>query len=174
MTRSPGPNRWELLFWVVAAGVAGALVMLLVLPDRLGRVAAAPPVRTARLMPHAATAKKKSTDASSDPTDEEEAPSERAEPAGDEPSRRDLEAGMDRVQDRVLACRGVENFVGLLSVRVVISRTGGVQSVSVLPPSDKTATAPCVARAVQGASFAHFRGQLHPTVELVYPFYFRP
>jgi hypothetical protein len=171
---SAAPSRWELLFWVIAAGIAGALVMLLFLPDRFELAATPPPVRTLRLVRPSDGATKAVPSAAAAPGDEveEEPAAERAELSGEEPTRRDLEAGMAAAEARVLACRSVENFAGLLSVRVVITRGGQVQSATVLPPNDQTPTASCVAHAVQSATFAHFRGQLHPTVELIYPFSF--
>ncbi len=174
--RAPVPiahSRWELAFWVVAAGLGGALVMLLFLPDTFELRATPPPVRTPRLARPAKPIKPAASSGSTTPEEgDEESPADHVEQAGEEPTRRELEAGMAAVEPRVLACRGVENFVGSLSVRVTIARSGGVQSVIVQPPNEGTATAKCVQHAVQSATFAHFRGQIHPTVELVYPFDF--
>ena len=57
---------------------------------------------------------------------------------------------------------------------MVIDRSGGVKSAHALEPLDETATGQCVAEEVRHASFPHFRGTLTPTIELTYPFYFRP
>jgi hypothetical protein len=92
----------------------------------------------------------------------------------EQPSRHDLEAGMERVKKQVARCQSLEQVTGALWVRVVIARSGSVQSVSALPPHDKTPTGECVAKAVKHeASFPRFRGELTPTVELTFPFYFR-
>ncbi len=109
--------------------------------------------------------------------------------------RRDLEAGMDKIRPRLEQCRGPtetataaaeenaeasgadskrENEApSVVTVRLTIAKTGQVQSVTVLPPHDRSALADCVARVVRTASFPRFRGTLVPTVELTYPIVLR-
>lgn len=86
--------------------------------------------------------------------------------------RRQLEAGMNKVKPHVFRCRELEQFVGYIKVRLVIARSGNVQSVHVVEPPERTRTTECVAKAVRTASFPRFRGTLIPTVELTYPFLF--
>jgi TonB family protein len=163
---------------VAALGVGGA-ALALSLRSPLRSPLAAPPVRTARLASHGGPVSR----AASAPAGEG-APDE--EPAVDEPAvvetggdpeqlgRHDLEAGMEKVRPAVEACQEVERFEGTVTVRLTIAKTGAVQSALVLPPADETATGACVLKAVRAASFRHFQGTLLPTVELTYPFLFRP
>jgi hypothetical protein len=108
------------------------------------------------------------------------------EPVADEPAaapvqagppeilnRHDLENGIDRVRDKVMHCREVEQFSGLLTVKLVIARAGGVQAATIEPPLDKTRTAECVRHALRGLSFPRFRGTYLPTIEWTYPFLFK-
>jgi hypothetical protein len=89
------------------------------------------------------------------------------------PSRQDLEGPMLKVSQHVLqSCRDVEQFTGLMTVRLVIARSGNVQSTQVQPPSAETRTAECVKHALHGLSFPRFRGTYAPTIEWTYPFLF--
>jgi hypothetical protein len=88
------------------------------------------------------------------------------------PSRQDLEGPMLKVRARVLQCRDVEQFAGILTVRLVIARNGGVQSTQVQPPNGDSRTAECVKHALRGLSFPRFRGTYTPTIEWTYPFQF--
>jgi hypothetical protein len=88
-------------------------------------------------------------------------------------SRHDLENAIDKVRSRVLACREVEQFTGFLTVKMVIGKSGNVQSASVLPPVDKTRTADCVKHALHHLSFPRFRGTTVPSIEWSYPFLFK-
>ena len=97
------------------------------------------------------------------------APSELPE----EPTRRDLEHGMERAKKYVERCGPVEPAPATVWVKITISRSGNVQSAVVLPPYDQAPVASCIAKAVKhSASFPRFRGELTPTVELTFPFYF--
>lgn len=112
--------------------------------------------------------------------------------------RHDLEAGMEKIQPRLAQCRAAsetvtaraeergeeggegraesrreDELVSVVTVRLTIAKTGQVQSVTVLPPHDRSALAECVSRAVRTASFPRFRGTLLPTIELTYPIVFR-
>jgi hypothetical protein len=88
-------------------------------------------------------------------------------------NRHDLENAIDRVRDKVMQCRAVEQFSGLLTVKLVITRNGSLQSASVLPPVEQTRTAECVRHALRGLSFPRFRGTYLPTIEWTYPFLFK-
>jgi outer membrane biosynthesis protein TonB len=107
------------------------------------------------------------------------------EPAADEPTarpvqsgppemlnRHDLEYAMLKVQPKVLQCKDVEQFTGTMMVRLVVGKNGGVQSLTVLSPGEKTKTADCVKHALRSLSFPHFRGTYIPTIEWTYPFLF--
>jgi hypothetical protein len=107
------------------------------------------------------------------------------EPVADEPAarpvqsgppemlnRHDLENAMLKVQPKVMQCRDVEQFTGMLKVRMVIAKTGNLQSMTVLPPAEKTRTAECVKKALRNVTFPRFRGTLIPTIEWTYPFLF--
>jgi hypothetical protein len=110
------------------------------------------------------------------------------EPVADEPAaapvqsgppemlnRFDLENAIDRVRDKVLKCREVEQFSGFLTVKLVIERSGGVKSATVQPPVDHTRTADCVKKVLHGLGFPRFRGTYLPngTIEWTYPFLFK-
>jgi hypothetical protein len=87
--------------------------------------------------------------------------------------RHDLENAIDKVRGNVLACRDVEQYSGILTVKMTIAKSGNLQSVSVMPPVDKTRTAECVKRALHHLSFPRFRGTVMPTIEWSYPFLFK-
>jgi hypothetical protein len=110
------------------------------------------------------------------------------EPVADEPAapvqagmpemlnRHDLENTIDHVRDKVMQCHSVEQFSGLMSVKLVIARAGTLQSMTVLPPLEQTRTAECVRRALRGLTFPRFRGTYLPapsTIEWTYPFIFK-
>ncbi len=92
----------------------------------------------------------------------------------EEPPRHDLEQAMEKVRPRVEQCQSLEQFVGIVQVHLVIERSGGVKSAQAVAPLDETQTGQCVAKAARSALFPRFRGTLTPTIELVFPFYFRP
>jgi hypothetical protein len=107
------------------------------------------------------------------------------EPVADEPAaspvrsgpheqldRHDLEEAMDKVKPKVLACRSVEQYNGILTVKLVIEKNGGVKSATVQPPVDHSRTADCVRRALHGLSFPRYRGTFVPQTEWTYPFRF--
>ena len=109
------------------------------------------------------------------------------EPVADEPTaapvrggppeqldRHDLEDTLARARPKVLACQKLEQVTGFVTVKMVIAKTGNLQSVAVLPPLDKTRTADCVKHALRGLTFPRFRGTLIPTIEWTYPFLFKP
>jgi hypothetical protein len=160
---------------LLAAGVAS-----FALGGTERRPSAVPPLVTPRL--RALWDKDPTARAAAAQTDDELAPEEDAPvlnvvSAGglpEEPGRHDFEQAMAKVRPRVDQCRQLEQFVGLVQVRVVIERSGGVKSAQTLPPLDETQTGQCVAKAVRYAAFPRFRGTLTPTIELIYPFYFRP
>jgi hypothetical protein len=90
-------------------------------------------------------------------------------------NRRELEAGVARARAAVEECRDLEQFVGMLKVKITIAKTGAVQSADALPPLDETQTGECVVKAIRkNAVFARFKGTLIPTMELTYAFYFAP
>jgi hypothetical protein len=121
------------------------------------------------------------------------------EPVADEPTarpvqsgppemlnRHDLENAMLKVMPKVMKCHDVEQFTGLVTVKLTIAKTGNLQSVSVLPPSTGPtgetpergavagiATGECVRKALRGLSFPRFRGTYVPTIEWTYPFLFK-
>lgn len=108
------------------------------------------------------------------------------EPVAEEPAAAPVQAGppetldrhalentLERVKPKVMACHDVEQLTGFLTVKMVIARSGNLQSVSVLPPLDKTKTADCVKHALHGLTFPRFRGTYLPTIEWTYPFLFR-
>lgn len=70
------------------------------------------------------------------------------------------------------SCRDVEQFAGILTVRLVIARSGNLQSAQVQPPAAETRTADCVKHALRGLQFPRFRGTYTPTIEWTYPFLF--
>jgi hypothetical protein len=87
--------------------------------------------------------------------------------------RHQLEAGMEKARKPVEKCHELENFVGTITVHVVIAKTGNPQTTTLVSPG-KTPTTDCVVKAVQrNASFGKFRGTVLPTAELTYPFLFR-
>jgi hypothetical protein len=107
------------------------------------------------------------------------------EPAADEPAarpvqsgppemlnRHDLENAILKVHPKVMQCHDVEQFTGTLMVRLVIAKSGNLQSTTVLPPGEKTRTAECVKKALHNLSFPRFRGTFIPTIEWTYPFVF--
>jgi hypothetical protein len=139
-----------------------------------------PPLRTPRLKalwerdPSAPAAPPSADDES---TAEDETPTLSVLTAGglpEEPNRHDLEDAMDKVKKHVDKCQTLEQFAGIVQVRVVIDRSGNVKNAHALEPLDQTQTGLCVAKEVRHASFPRFRGTLTPTIELIYPFYFRP
>ena len=169
---------------------AAALALLAIGAFRLGRseppARPAPPIATPRLRalwsgePPPPVENKPRPMAASAP--EEEAPAEEealpVRAVGEAPEllgRRELEAGVARARRVVDQCQDLEQFVGTIKVRIVIARSGGVQSAQALPPLDETQTGECVAKAIRHhASFARFKGTLYPTMELTYAFYFAP
>jgi hypothetical protein len=144
------------------------------------RLRPAPSVRIPKLEPPrpvrvaAASDGGVSSHAAEDEPAADDAPPERAPTELPEhPGRRDFEASMARVKHAVGRCQSLEQVSGTVTVRLVIGRSGGVQSAVALPPYDRTRTGECVVRAVKQATFPRFRGEPTPTVELIYPFYFR-
>jgi hypothetical protein len=138
-----------------------------------------PPVVTARLRALAAPAAPGGQPAPSPSSEEDvvaEDPTPAMDPSGvpEELGRRELEGGMERVRSQVEACQSLEQFVGIATVELAINRSGGVQSVTLLPPLDQTQTGECMAKAVKTATFPKFRGTLLPTIDLTYQFLFRP
>lgn len=170
VVRRKGPRAQILL---AVAGGAAVLVAAWVLaaPD--------PPLRIPPLHPpHAVRAAQPTARAPGAPEDDpivdDAPPPPSATGNPDEPTRRDLEAGMEKTKKHVARCQSLEQFSGTLMVRVVIARSGNVQSVTVQPPLDKTLTGQCVQKAVKNAAeFPRFKGEQTPSVELTYPFFFR-
>jgi hypothetical protein len=138
-----------------------------------------PPVVTARLRA-LGTSSAPVAQAAPSPSSEEDVVAEDPTPAMDpsgvpeELGRRELEGGMERVWPLIEACQSLEQFVGIATVELTIKNSGGVQSVTLLPPLDQTQTGECMAKAVKTASFPKFRGTLAPTINLTYQFLFRP
>ena len=130
-------------------------------------VVRAPRKARAKVDPHAALAQ---------PEDEPVADEPAAQPVQAGPpeqlNRHDLENAMDKFRSKVLACKDVEQYVGFVTVKLVIEKNGSVKSTSVLPPVDKTRTADCVKHALHGIAFPHFRGTYVPQIEWSYPFLF--
>jgi hypothetical protein len=109
-------------------------------------------------------------------------------------SRHDLETAMGKVEGKVMQCRDAEPFTGVVNVKMVIAKSGNVQSLSVVPPqapptqpgTSLGTVAPagllpmvpgpkmteCVKRALRGLSFPRFRGTYLQTIEWTYPFLF--
>ena len=112
------------------------------------------------------------------------------EPVADEPAAAPVQAGppeqldrhalenaIDRVKPKVLACKDVEQYTGLVTVRLVIEKNGSVKSAQVQAPPgttpvDRTRTLDCVKHALRGLSFPRFRGTYLPQIEWSYPFLF--
>ena len=82
------------------------------------------------------------------------------------PGRSDVVSAMSGVQGAVTACGGGEHGVATVSVSVSGS-TGHVSNASVTGQFAGTPVGSCIARAVRGASFPHFR---NPTFTFSYPF----
>jgi hypothetical protein len=163
---------------LVAVAVAGVATLAMGGTER--RPSNVPPLMTPRLRalwdtdPAARVAKAAVDDENAA---EDETPTLKVLTAGglpEDPDRHDLEDAMEKVRKRVEACQALEQLAGIVQVRVVIDRSGSVKSAHALEPLDETQTGQCVAREVKHAVFPPFRGTLTPTVELVFPFYFRP
>jgi hypothetical protein len=91
-------------------------------------------------------------------------------------NRHDLENAIDKVRAKVLQCRDVEQFSGLMTVKLQIARSGNLQSAIIEPPLQTTKTADCVKKALRSLSFPRFRGTYLPppgTIEWTYPFLFK-
>jgi hypothetical protein len=167
-----------LLVILAAVAVAGAATLAMGGTER--RPSDVPPLKTPRL--RALWEKDPAAQAAHPAQEDENAPEDETPTlnvltAGglpEDPDRHEMEAAMDKVRKRVEACQSLEQLAGIIQVRLVIDRSGNVRSAHVLPPLDETQTGLCVAREVKHASFPRFRGTLTPTVELIYPFYFRP
>ncbi len=82
------------------------------------------------------------------------------------PSRSDVTTAMGRVQSDVSACGGGEHGVATVQIAVAGS-TGRVSNATVGGQFAGTPVGSCIARAVRGASFPHFR---NPTFSFTYPF----
>jgi hypothetical protein len=172
-------RRWGPVI-AVAVVLAGASLASFALGGTERRPSAVPPLQTARLRAlwggDASTRAGVAADDDFAPA-EDETPTLNVLTAGglpEEPGRHDFETAMDKVRRRVEECGKLEQFVGTVQVHLVIDRGGGVRSAKAMPPVDETRTGQCVAQEVRHASFARFRGDLTPTIELIYPFYFRP
>jgi hypothetical protein len=93
--------------------------------------------------------------------------------------RRQLENTMDKVKHAVdQKCRGLEPFIGTLTIKLTIGQSGNVKSATAVPPREGSPVAPamlekCVIKEVKHANFPRFRGTLIPTIELTYPFLFK-
>ncbi len=162
-------GRVLIALWIVCAGVV-AWVWLRPLHDGTlpGPVTHAP--RKARRLDPTAAPLAQPED---EPVAEEPVAAPVASGPPEMPSRQDLEGTMLKVSQHVLSsCRDVEQFAGLLTVRLVIARSGNVQSLQVQPPAAETRTAECVKHALHGLSFPRFRGTYAPTIEWTYPFLF--
>jgi hypothetical protein len=161
-----------------ALAVSGATIFATSYARTERRAAAAPPIVTPRLKAlwgGAAQAANPAADDENAP--EDETPTLNVLTAGalpEEPNRHDLEDAMEKIRTHVDECQALEQFAGTVQVRVVIDRSGSVKSAQAVEPLDETQTGQCVAREVKHATFPRFRGTLTPTIELVYPFYFRP
>jgi outer membrane biosynthesis protein TonB len=159
--------------WVAAATFAAALVWWVTWlpPSRV-----APPPRPASRLPQ----KPRPVRSADAPPDEEGAPQGDEQPiiavgTTELPElleRRHLEAAMAKVKPHVMACRDLEQFSGYLTVKLVVGRSGGVQSVHVVSPPARSETGDCVVKALRRLSFPRFRGSVAPTVEWTYPFLF--
>jgi hypothetical protein len=159
--------------WAVVAGVAalGAALTVWFLREPSGAMVV-PPLHPPRLK--AANDPGKAAEAPENEAVTEDAPTM---PVGtvdlpEQLDRRQLEAGMAKVKELVERCRGLETFVGTITVKLTIARSGNVQSVVLVSPLLRTATTDCVTKAARNASFPRFRGTLLPTIELTYPFLF--
>ena len=167
-----------LLAVVVAVAIAGLTTLAMGGTER--RPADVPPLKTPRL--RALWDKDPAAHAANPAPEDENAPEDETPTlnvltAGglpEEPDRHDLEEAMEKVRKRVESCQSLEQLAGIVQVRLVIDRSGNVKSAHALEPLDQTQTGQCVAREVRHASFPRFRGTLTPTIELIYPFYFRP
>ena len=159
--------------WAVVAGVGalGAALAVWLLREPTGAMVV-PPLHPPRL--RASNDPGKPAEAPENETVTEDTPTM---PVGtvelpEQLDRRQLEAGMAKVKDHVERCRGLEAFVGTITVKLTIAKSGNVQSVSLVSPLLRTATTDCVTKAAHNASFPRFRGTLLPTIELTYPFLF--
>jgi hypothetical protein len=160
--------------WVAAvACVAGALALGLWLTHTPSAKVEAQPLHVPKLTN--AQPKAHSTDSPENEGPAEEAP---LMPVGtadlpEQLDRRQLEAGMAKAKIQIERCRRLEEFVGSLTVKLTIAKSGNVQSAVLVSPADKSQTSDCVLKTVRNASFPRFRGTLLPTVELTYPLLFR-
>ncbi len=97
---------------------------------------------------------------------------------GDTPerlNRRDLEASIRRVLDRVGKCGSEIRERAVVEVRMVIGTGGGLKSTSVLEPWQGSELAQCVVHALQGTSFPRFTGSATvQQIEWTYPFVIEP
>jgi hypothetical protein len=163
---------------LVAVGIGGVAALAMGGTER--HPSDVPPLQTPRL--RALWDKDPAAHAANPAPDDENAPEDETPTlsvltAGglpEEPDRHEMEEAMEKVRKRVEACQSLEQLAGIVQVRVVIDRSGNVKSAHAVEPLDETQTGQCVAREVKHASFPRFRGTLTPTIELVYPFYFRP
>jgi outer membrane biosynthesis protein TonB len=179
MLRVPPLLKRILPYFAILLALACAGVTTFALGGTERRPTAVPPIQTARLRAlWQPDPKKPSQTTEDDPTaPEDETPTLNVLTAGglpEEPGRRDLELSMGKMQPQVELCKRAEPFSGIVQVRVVIDRSGVVKSAQALPPLEQNPIGQCVAKAVRQASFPKFRGTLNPTIELTYPFYFRP
>jgi hypothetical protein len=136
------------------------------------------PPEPPRRLPATQAARSPSEKPFSEPSAEEEVVEEPvAAPSSDglveQLSRRELQLPMEAIRPRLSACKGGEHIADSLRVRLRITRSGGVESASVLPPYEHSAVADCVRQIARTASFGRFRGTRIPVVELTYPVTFR-
>jgi len=156
--------------WIVCA----ALIAWVWLRPMHEGVLPPPVVRAPRKARSAATDARHA--AVAQPEDEPVAEEPAAQPVHSGPqeqlNRHDLEAAIDKVKQKVLQCREVEQYTGFVTVKLTIEKNGSVRSIAVQPPVDKTRTADCVKHALHGLSFPRFRGTYLPQIEWTYPFLF--
>lgn len=162
-------NRALVALWVVCAGV---IAWVWLRPLHGGPLP--PPVARTAPRTHAAPSPEGVAAPDDEPGPEEPAAAPVRAGLPETLDRHALENTLARVKAKVLACQAVEQVTGFVTVKMVIAKSGSLQSVTVLPPVDKTPTADCVKHALRHLSFPRFVGTYTPTIEWTYPFLFKP
>jgi TonB family protein len=166
----------RVLPWALGSAIATLVIAIVIWYVRgPGGAVAAPPLDPPRLKGPSAAAKR-AADAPENEAPVEDLPTM---PVGttdlpEQLDRRQLEAGMTKVKPHLQRCRPDEPFVGTVIVKLTIGKSGNVQSAQVVQPPEKTPFSDCIVKVVKSASFPRFRGTLLPSVELTYPFLFKP
>jgi hypothetical protein len=82
-------------------------------------------------------------------------------------SPKQINAALAGARERVRDCYTEFQQAGTATVKLVVSREGSIETMTLAPPFDKTPTGYCIRTAIKGTSFPHFKQE---KMLITYPF----